>query len=139
MARDTPFEEIERFFDQFSDEFEGLDPTGGGLAVDVADHGDAFEVTADVPGYASDDIEVTLPDPRTVRITAAADAESEQEEHDDDYRYIRRERSERSLNRTVSLPEDVTADEASATHENGVLTVRLPKATAEDETAIPVE
>lgn len=139
MARDNPFEEIEAFFDQFSGGFEGLEPMGGGLAVDLADFGDAFEVTADVPGYASDDIEVTLPDPRTVRIAAAAEAENEREERADDYRYIKRERSERSLNRSVSLPADVTEEEASATHENGVLTVRLPKATAEDETEIPVE
>jgi HSP20 family protein len=139
MARDSPFEEIERFFDQFSGGLDGLEPTGGGFAVDLADHGDAFEMTADVPGYGSDDIEVTLPDPRTVRITATAETESEREASEDDYRYIRRERSERSLNRTVSLPEDVTESEASATHENGVLTVRLPKAAAEDETEIPVE
>lgn len=140
MDRENPFQEIERFFDQFSSGFEGLEQPGlgGSVAVDVADLGDAFEVTADLPGFDSDDIDVTLPDPRTVRITASEESTTESESGSDDRRYIRQERHGRSISRSVSLPANVAESEASASYENGVLTVTLPKQTTGDETEIPV-
>jgi len=140
MDRQHPFDDIERFFDQISSQFEQFEPGtqfGGSIAVDVADLGDAFEVTADVPGYRSDDIEVTLPDPQTIRITASQTSETESRE-EGDRRYLRRERHQQSVSRTVSLPEALAENEAEADIENGVLTVRLPKAAGGQGTDIPV-
>ena len=98
------------------------------LSVDLADREDAFEVTADLPGYDREDIDLSVAD-RTLRISA---------EHDDsteagDGNYLRRERRRRSVSRSLSLPEDVAEEEASATYTNGVLTVTLPKATDLDD------
>lgn len=139
MDRQNPFEEIDRLFDRISSEFTEFEPaTGvsGSVAVDVADTGDAFEVTADLPGYASDDIDVTLPDPQTVRIDATQGTTAETE--DDDRQYLRQERTHRSKSRTVPLPNRVQKESTEASHDNGVLTVRLPKQEAGDATDIPV-
>jgi len=129
MSRNDPFGEIERLFDQF-----GLDLEGGGVAVDVFDAGDAVEVTADLPGYETDDIDVQLQDGRRLTITAEAKSESEREEG----RYVTRERRRQSTSRTVRLPEAVDESGTEATYTNGVLTVRLPKAEHGEGTDIPV-
>jgi len=134
MDRENPFEEIERLFDQFSTQSEPGAGLGGSVAVDVADAGDAFEVTADLPGYTSEDIEVTLPDPRTLRINATQETA---EQGEDDRRYVRQERSRRT-SRTVSLPDRIDEGGAEASYENGVLTVRLPKRDVDEGTDIPV-
>ncbi|SEN71997.1 HSP20 family protein [Halorientalis persicus] len=138
MDRQNPFEEIDRLFDRISSEFSELPAAGpgGSVAVDVADTGEAFEVTADVPGYTSDDIDVTLPDPRTVRIAASQETTSETE--DEDHQYLRQERTRRSMSRTVPLPDRVEKESAEASYDNGVLTITLPKQEANEGTDIPV-
>ncbi|WP_424017406.1 Hsp20/alpha crystallin family protein [Halorientalis pallida] len=140
MDRQNPFEEIDRLFDRISSEFADLPEAGpgGSVAVDVADTGEAFEVTADVPGYTSDDIDVTLPDPRTVRIAASRETTSETEDGDDDRQYLRQERTRRSTSRTVALPDRVRKGDAEASYDNGVLTITLPKQEAGGGTDIPV-
>lgn len=141
MDRTTPFDEIQRLFDQINRQFEEFEPQsglGGGVAVDVADTGEQFEVTADMPGYESDDIDVTLPDPQTLRISATSETTTETESDEEDRRYIRQERSRQSMSRTVPLPEPVEDAEATASHENGVLTVSLPKQLTDDGSDIPV-
>ena len=139
MDRQNPFEEIDRLFDRISSEFTEFEPAtglGGEVAVDVADTGEAFEVTADVPGYTSDDIDVTLPDPRTVRIAASQETTTETE--DEDHQYLRQERTRRSMSRTVPLPDRVRKEDAEASYDNGVLTITLPKQEAGGGTDIPV-
>ena len=108
----------------------GMEQLTGGqanAAVDVADRGDELVVTADLPGYTKEDIDVTLRG-ETLRITAEQRQESE--EGDGDGRYIRKERRHKSVSRSVSLPEEVDEEGVSADYRNGVLTVTLPKAGA---------
>lgn len=125
-----PFKQIEELFEQLntgfaemSEEFEGAGPAGAGINVDVADADDEVVVTADVPGFDPDDIDVSVTD-RQLRI----DAEHSEEVEDDQTQYYRRERSRREVSRTVPLPTDVVEADAAASYENGVLTVTLPKA-----------
>ena len=132
MSRRNPFEEIEQMFERMNQQLGQLNempvPGTQQLSVDLADREDAFEVTADLPGYDREDIDLSVAD-RTLRISA---------EHDDsteagDGNYLRRERRRQSVSRSLSLPEDVAEEEASATYTNGVLTVTLPKATDLDD------
>ena len=133
----NPFEEIERLIERMSNQFEDIDQLSGlegalpeRLSVDLAEFEDAFEVTADLPGFESEDVEVELLEEQ-LRIRAARETESETEEPE---RYIRRERSERSVDRRIRLPEPVAEDEVEASFTNGVLTVCLPKAETSEET-----
>ncbi len=105
---------------------------GGGASVDVADRGDEFVVTADLPGYRKEDIDLTLQGDR-LGIRAEREQESEQtDEGEGEGRYIRKERSHRSVNRTVTIPEEVDEESVSADYRNGVLTVTLPKRSASE-------
>jgi HSP20 family protein len=135
VSRGSPFDELERLLDRMN---EARERAGGGLAVDVADEGDSFVLTADLPGFERDDIDVEVHE-RTLRIDATHQSERE-EEHEEDGKYVQRERSKRSLSRSVTLPEDVDEDDASASFENGVLTVTLPKShAAEESTSVEIE
>lgn len=132
MARNSPFDELERLLDKMND---ARERASGGLAVDVRDEDEEFVVITDLPGFEKDDIDVEVRD-RTLRIDARHDEEFGVDESD----YVRRERSKRSLSRSVSLPEDVDEEAASASFENGVLTVELPKAhTSDDSTSVDIE
>ncbi|CQH43825.1 Hsp20-type molecular chaperone [Halobacterium hubeiense] len=132
MARGSPFDELERLLDKMND---ARERAGGGLAVDVEDEDDQFVVTADLPGFEKDDIDVEVRD-RTLRIEARHEEETEEGEDN----YVRRERSKRSLSRSVTLPEEVDEAGASAAFQNGVLTVELPKVhTSEESTSVDIE
>ena len=140
-SKSNPFDDIERLFDRLSDQFETLEPSELGLAdgrlpVDLHDEGDAFVVVADLAGYESEDIEVTISDGRTLQLRAERETTTESE---DESTVVRSERHS-SVTRSVRLPEEVDEDETSATYENGVLTVTLPKREADDDShSIPVE
>ena len=109
--------------------------TGGktGAAVDVADRGDELVVTADLPGFTTEEIDLTL---RGDELRIDAEREREREESGgeagdagaDETRYIRKERRHQSVSRAVTLPEEVDEENVSAEYRNGVLTVTLPKA-----------
>ena len=135
MAR-NPFDEIERMFDRMSSQFEPMEggALGGGVAVDVEDAGDEFVVTADLPGYDRDDIEVQL---AGERLTVSAD-HTESATDESDGHYVRKERRQQSVSRTVRLPEAVDESGTEARYNNGVLTVTLPKVDATDGHDIPI-
>ena len=122
--RDDPFSELERLFDDLTD-----CRTGGVRAtpIDIRDEDDAFVAVIDLPGFDSDDIDVTLDDERTLSVHAVHD-ESEEVE---DASYVRRERRQESVDRTVTLPGVVDPDLTEASYDDGVLTVRLGKETAD--------
>lgn len=96
-----------------------------GVDVDVIDDGDDVVVVADLPAFEKDEISVQADD-RRLRITA----ESE-EEVEDEKEFYRRERTQKGVSRTLTLPVEVEVGETTASYEGGVLSVRLPK--AEDE------
>lgn len=128
---DDAFDELDRLFGLMSEQF-GTKRTS--VPIDVVDDGDAFVIRADLPGYAADDVDVTLRDARRVRIRAAREGR----EHEG--RYLRHERRQRTADRTVGLPDPVDPDETTATYDAGVLTVRLAKRTGDgDGTDVPVQ
>jgi HSP20 family protein len=136
MNRHTPFDDIEQFFSR--------GPFGGDRAwgsdrrmadVDIAEYDDEFVVVADLPGYDREDIDIRAADGR-LTITAERDQtmrDDGEAEESDTGRYLRRERRHESVTRTIDLPSSVVETEASATYQNGVLTVTLPKVTDDED------
>jgi HSP20 family protein len=127
IRRRNPFDELEEMFERMSEQFERgtFGDLGMGMeamAVDLADHGDEFVVTADVPGYDKDDIKVTISDNR-LKIAAERDETTKEEGE----QYLRQERRHESMRRTLTLPEGVDEENITAKCRNGVLTVTLPK------------
>ncbi|ELY81508.1 Hsp20/alpha crystallin family protein [Natrinema pallidum] len=101
-----------------------LSMSGAETSLDLADEGDEFVVTVDVPGYESDDLELRLSG-QTVAVSG--EREQRREAGGDEETYIRRERKTQSFSRQVRLPEPVDVDAVRASVNNGILTVRLPK------------
>ncbi|USZ70934.1 Hsp20/alpha crystallin family protein [Natronosalvus halobius] len=131
--RRNPFDDLEEMLDRVSKQFEtGVGGSGlsfpGSVAVDVADHRDEYVVTADLPGFETEDIELTL-----VEGTLRLEAEQETDRTDEHDRYLRRERSHKSVSRRLHLPEPVDEESISANYNNGVLTVTLPKLQESDD------
>lgn len=124
---------MDRWFDDVRAEFdrtfwgsfapEGMD----GIAVrqplvDLVDSGREYVLTADLPGVSKENLDLQV---TADGIELAAETRSEKKEDGKDYAY--RERSCRSFRRSVSLPEEILADQAKASLKDGVLEVRLPK------------
>ncbi|WP_251329656.1 Hsp20/alpha crystallin family protein [Haloplanus pelagicus] len=106
----------------------------GDFAVDIAHYDDEIVVTADVPGFEREALDVSIDDDRLT-----IHAESELEESSEDDAYLRRERHHRSMHRTIQLPAGGHHDGTSATYRNGVLTVTIPVERDDDVHRIDVE
>ncbi len=124
MRRYTPFDEFDSFFDRMGRGFELANSQQPQLAVDVADDADEYTLTADLPGFDREDIELTVADSV---VTITAEHTHDQDDTSEDGAYIHRERRTASLQRQVRLPEPVDDEAASAAYHNGVLSVTLPK------------
>ena len=130
--RKNPFEELEEMLDRVSRQVEeGMTSGGlqvpGSVPVDVADTDETYVVTAELPGFDTDEIELTLTD-GTLRLEANRTDDLEHQEGS----YLRRERTRTSVSRRIRLPEPVEEEEVSAGYEDGILTVHLPKVAGTD-------
>jgi HSP20 family protein len=92
------------------------------LALDLLEDTDAYTVKASIPGIQPDDVEITLTD-NVLTIKGETRGEQNVEEKN----YHLRERHFGSFTRSIRLPMPVDADQVDASHENGVLTLHLPK------------
>ena len=86
------------------------------LLFEVIEEDKNVVVVVDLPGFEEDDISLTS-DERHVRV----DAEARED--------MRRE----SVSHTFELPVEVVPDEATATFENGVLSIMLPRVEPDDD------
>ena len=124
---------FDRLFDLFREPFfhgamTPLREWGGMSAfkVDVKDNGDAYELTADLPGVKKEEIALSY---ENSYLTIATTREENKDEKDDKDSYIRRERSVGSTSRSFYI-DDVDEAKVSAEFKDGVLKVTLPKAAA---------
>lgn len=99
------------------------------LPVDILDESEKFVITAELPGYDREEIDIRITD-QTLWLEAQKD-ESTHEEHD---RFIQKERRTTTARRSIKLPSPIDADSTEARFHNGILTVSIPKAHAEEET-----
>ena len=115
---------MERMFDGngFGRHSDWTEQVNWGLALDVAESGDAFVVKASLPGMNPDDLEVTF---NNNILTIQGEVKEEHES--DEKRYHLRERRYGSFSRSISLPSTINADAIDASYQDGVLTLTLPK------------
>ena len=92
-------------------------------SINIADSDGDVRVEAELPGMRPEDIDVNVSGDL---LTLKGERKEEREEAEEGYTY--REIRQGSFQRAVRLPAEVQADKADARFENGVLTVRLPKA-----------
>ncbi len=92
------------------------------LAVDVLAVEDAFEISALVPGIDADSLSIEI---INNTITLRGEFPSRKE---DDAQYMVRELPSGRFTRSIALPTALDAAKAEANINNGVLTLRVPKA-----------
>lgn len=90
--------------------------------VEIRDTGDAYVMQADLPGLKKKDVHLSL---ESNVLTFSGERSIDRAESDSQYR---NERWFGRFSRSFSLPSHVQTDGADATFEDGVLTVRIPKA-----------
>lgn len=91
--------------------------------VDMYETDSEVVIKATVPGVKPEDLDITV----TGNVLTIK-GEVKEEETEEGANFIRRERVFGSFRRDLTLPVDVRVDKAEATFENGILTLRLPKA-----------
>jgi HSP20 family protein len=91
-------------------------------AIDLVEHDNAFELTAELPGLDEKNISV---DVANGVLTVKGHKEEDNVEKKEDFHL--RERRFGSFARSVRVPETVDADAIEAAFKNGVLKVTLPK------------
>jgi HSP20 family protein len=96
---------------------------GTGLPVDVSMTADELVVEAQLPGIKPEDVDITVEN-GTLAIRAELVSDRQEDEGD----YLVREIRRGTVSRTIGLPNGLQADKAEATFDNGVLTLRIPKA-----------
>lgn len=101
------------------------EPTGfnGGrrLPLNVRADEEAYVITAAVPGLKPDDLKIEVLDDVVTLRGQIPDAEANDG-------YLLRELSAGEFERSLRLPDPLDASKAEASVENGLLTVRIPKA-----------
>lgn len=85
---------------------------------------DCYEISVELPGVSEDEIVVEVHDGRLVVL---GEKTVTREEHGK--RYYFSERAYGKFQRSFRLPEDADIDRTTANHENGLLTVLVPKKT----------
>jgi HSP20 family protein len=132
---DSLLDRMSRQFEELTRQFDGTRALRRNTAVDLRDDPEAFVVAVDLPGFEKADIEVAVAD-RELTVDAVRDTGTvspKRGDGDGDGRYVRQERRTDSIHRSIRLPGEVRTDDATATYNNGVLTVTLPKRTVDDD------
>ncbi len=95
----------------------------GNIAVDIRETENSYKVTADFPGIAKEDIDVTVDNNV---LTIAAEHKDEAEEKDGS-KIIRQERRVGRYSRSFNLGKNINQAAIKAEFDNGVLTLDIPK------------
>jgi HSP20 family protein len=96
---------------------------GGLVPMDVYATDDDFVLEANLPGVKPEEVDITVEN-NTLTISGEAHSSRKEEEGATILQEIRRGR----FTRTLTLPAGLEPDKAKATFEDGVLTLRIPKA-----------
>jgi HSP20 family protein len=90
--------------------------------IDIAADDNKYEITLDVPGLSSSDIDIQVHDKvLTIR------GHKEESHENKDKHYYRMERRSGSFQRTLSLPNDAVEDDITARVKDGVLKLEIPR------------
>ena len=125
----------ENLFDDFMDDafernfFGGRNPLYGKhsknlMKTDVKETETGYELDIDLPGFKKDEISAHLEDGY---LTVSAAKGVDEDEKDNEGRYIRRERYSGSMTRSFYVGNAVTEEDIKAKYEDGILSLSIPK------------
>jgi HSP20 family protein len=114
------FDAFDRMFDEA---FFGLEKQFAPCRTDIIDQGDKYVLKADMPGFRKEDIKISI---QGDQLNISAERNEDTSEQDNRGNYVRRERRYNALSRSFGL-DGIDSSKISASYENGVLTLELPK------------
>lgn len=107
------------FYDTFLDEM----PSMKGMQCDIYEKDNNYHIEMDVPGYKKDEIKIEC---HKGTLTITAEKNIENEEKDEDKKYIRQERKYGKIERSFYLG-DIEEENIHAKFENGILEIIVPE------------
>lgn len=117
------------FNDFFDNEWmEKANATAPGI--NVLENEKEYKVELAAPGMTKEDFDVHIDEENNLVISM--EKKNEKKEDEKNGRYLRREFSYSKFQQTMILPEDVDKEKISATVNNGVLDIELPKLVKEE-------
>lgn len=120
-------DEMDRLFDVAFPALSSLQRDGffgdwqGQFPIDLYQEKDAFNVRAELPGFKKEDLSVEVAD-GILTVTGHQKSESKSGEKEANVTT-----QERTVTRSIALPDQVNLDKIEANYQDGVLTVTLPK------------
>ncbi len=94
------------------------------MKTDIKESDGGYELHVDLPGFQKEDIKLSADDGY---LTISAERRDNNDEKDDNGKYIRRERYIGSCSRSFYVGEDLKKEDIKAKFDNGILTISLPK------------
>lgn len=122
----TPFEKktfdlFNAFHDFENNFFDG--PSVPSCKTDIKDEGDKFVLEAELPGFEKSEIKLDI---NGDNLIISAEHSTNNDEKDDDNKYVRRERSYCSYQRSFDVSA-VDTSKIDAEYKNGILILNMPK------------
>jgi len=103
-------------------------------SLDFSENEKEYIARLEIPGIPKDDLEVNV-EGQVLTLSGRRNFETEEKAEE----YFWREREQGRFVRTIRLPTPVSAEKVDATYHDGVMTVRLPKATPTIKSRIPIK
>ena len=122
---------VDGFFGDSSNAFRSV--ARNSFKVDVKDQEDHYLVEAEVPGFAKEDIDLSL-----MKGVLTISVKKEEEETEEQPNYIHRERRVQSMARRLYLGE-VDDEKISAKLDSGILSISVPKKAVQLKRIIEIE
>ena len=107
-------------------------PTSATPRVDVRETKDSYNLVAELPGYAPEQVQVNVLD-GVLELKGEQKAEANSED-----RWLVKERQETSFTRQFRLPSDVDTANITAEFRNGLLNLHLPKKEEAKPRTVPI-
>lgn len=119
----------DEFFDDFFNEpfYRPSRPSGAQndlMRTDIKESENAYELTMNLPGVKKEDVKAELKDGY---LTIQASTNTNNDQKDNNGKYVRRERYVGSFSRSFYVGEDVKQEDIKAKFENGTLILTVPK------------
>ena len=120
---ESMFRGFDQTFGQFFPSFPSLQPFSGfAPSADLVDHGDHYTLTADLPGFSKDEVDVRVDD-QALELSAEKKGQKESR----DKQSTRWEQTHSVFHQVMSIPEPLATSKVTGTMKNGVLELKLPK------------
>lgn len=127
---------FDQFFEDFFDlaTFDDLQPKTSFPKINVIESDDAYEIDIAIAGFDKDDIKLELKDNDLF-----IQGNKQNDQQDENKRFLRREISSRSFKRIVRLPSKIDSKSVKAEYQNGIIKVMINKVKEEKSNKIEVK